>query len=425
VYRKRIYMVSLALGLLAVLVSGCLRPLLSYQGRLTDPSGNPVPEGTYDIAFRLYSPGVPNPILEWEEAQTVTVTNGLFNVVLGSVQPITPSIFADQLTLGVEVNGDGEMQPRMTLTGAPYAMSLVDGAVMAGTVMADTEYPGMLNVGNLGDGIGIGVQVAGIAGVGIDGADDATVDTHGMIIRGVEHGAAITATDGYGLLARSEDGSSDDWWGVNAEGYADGGGDGVFGWAFGTGDASTGVTARAAEGRAFYGFTSGSGQYAGYFDDPIYVNGGCTGCAVRYVARNTSGRSLQPGAAVVPAGVDAEIKSLQSPVIKVVPAVPGETVLGVVAGRTTMSIVEAGLDDLEPGAQFGPVGGAAAPGDYLVIVVQGPAQVKADPAARIQAGSPVYLGATGVNEQASGSPIGMALDAVDADGLVWVLFGFH
>jgi hypothetical protein len=46
-------MVSLALGLLAVLVSGCLKPLMSYQGRLTDSSGNPVPEGTYDIAFRL------------------------------------------------------------------------------------------------------------------------------------------------------------------------------------------------------------------------------------------------------------------------------------------------------------------------------------------------------------------------------------
>jgi hypothetical protein len=107
---------------------------------------------------------VPSPVLEWEEPQTVTVTNGLFNVVLGSVAPITPSIFADQLTLGVEVNGDGEMQPRMTLTGAPYAMSLIDGAVMAGTVMADAEYPGMLNVGNLGDGIGIGVRVSGLTG---------------------------------------------------------------------------------------------------------------------------------------------------------------------------------------------------------------------------------------------------------------------
>ena len=92
-----------------MLLVGCLKPRLSYQGRLTDSSGNPVPEGTYEINFRLYSPGVPNPVLKWEETQTVTVTNGLFNVILGSAEPITPSIFANELSLGVEVNGDGEM----------------------------------------------------------------------------------------------------------------------------------------------------------------------------------------------------------------------------------------------------------------------------------------------------------------------------
>jgi hypothetical protein len=425
VHRKRIFVVSITLALLAALSSGCLQPRMSYQGRLTDPSGNPVPEGTYDMAFRLYSPGLPSPIMEWEETQVVTVTNGLFNVVLGTVQPITPSIFANQLTLGVEVNGDGEMQPRMPLTGAPYAMSLVDGAVMAGVVTLDAEYPAMLNVGNLGDGLGIGVLAMGKGGVGIDGEDDATNDTHGLFVRGVEHGGAITATAGYGLRVRSEDGAPDDWWAVAGQGYADGGGDGGFFWGFGTGDASTGVTGRAEEGRAIYGFTEGSGQYAGYFDDPIYVNGGCTGCTFRYVARNTSEVSLQPGAAVVAAGVDAGIKGMQSPVMKVIAAAPGQTVLGVIAGRTRMSVVEPGFDDVEPGAQFGPVGGAAAPGDYLVIVVQGPAQVKADPAAGIQAGSPVYLGATGVTVQANGPAIGMALDAVDADGLVWVLVGLR
>lgn len=80
---------------------------------------------------------------------------------------------------------------------------------------------------------------------------------------------------------------------------------------------------------------------------------------------------------------------------------------------------------LRRGANFGPVGGAAAPGDYLVIVVQGPAQVQADLAAGIQAGSLVCLGSNGVTTAANGPAIGMVLDVVGPDGLVWVLVGFH
>ena len=423
--KKKICLLPVAFGLLAVLLVGCLKPRLSYQGRLTDSSGNPVPEGTYEISFRLYSPGVPNPVLKWEETQTVTVTNGLFNVILGSVEPITPSIFSNELMLGLEVEGDGEMQPLMPLTGAPYAMSLVDGAVMGGAVNSDAEYPGMFNVGNFGDGVGIGVLTMGKAGIGVDGQDDPTHDTHGLLVTGVEHGGIITSTDGYSLQANSMDGSANDWWGVLGQGYADGGGDGVFGWGYGTADSATGLTGRAQNGRALYAFTQGSGQYAGYFDDPIYVNGSCTGCTLSYVARNTSAVSLKPGDAVVPAGVEAGIAGMLSPVFKVSPAAPGQTVLGVAAGRTAMYMSEAGLDDVAEGAQFGPVGGTAEPGDYLVIVVQGPAQVRVDPAADIQPGTPVYLGANGATGLVGGPAIGMALEAVDSEGLVWVLVGFH
>ncbi|MEO0071135.1 MAG: hypothetical protein ABIK39_03500, partial [candidate division WOR-3 bacterium] len=57
--------------------------MLSYQGKLTDSLGNSVPDGDYQLTFRLYTQetgGIPF----WTEEQTVAVKNGLFSALLGS-----------------------------------------------------------------------------------------------------------------------------------------------------------------------------------------------------------------------------------------------------------------------------------------------------------------------------------------------------
>ncbi len=51
--------------------------MLSYQGKLTDTLGNPVPDGNYQLTFRLYTQetgGTPF----WTEAQTLTVKKATF-----------------------------------------------------------------------------------------------------------------------------------------------------------------------------------------------------------------------------------------------------------------------------------------------------------------------------------------------------------
>jgi hypothetical protein len=424
--KGRILVSILAMAVLAVLLGSCITdPMMSYQGKLTDPAGNPVADGNYNMHFRLWGTSILppfNPIVVWEETQSVAVTDGLFNVALGSVTPLTPSLFVQPLDLGIEVNGDGEMAPRQPLYGAPYAMTLIDGAVMGGTNIELTEdAPGMLNISNLGTGYGVALQSYGKAGVAVDGAD---VGNYGYMADNVDHGAIITNTGGTGVYVEASGGSANNWWAL-AGMHSHDGGDGVFGWATGTGDASTGATVRSDEGRGVYAWTNGAGQNAGYFDGPIWVNGGCTGCVFRYLGRNAGSGTLQSGDAVSVAGVETGLQGMQTPVFKVAPAQADQAVLGVVVGRTTMTMADGSLDDVKAGAQFGPVEGAAAPGDYLVIVVQGPAQVKAASGASIAAGSLVYLGNNGVTTAASGPAIGMALDQVDADGLVWVLVGFH
>jgi hypothetical protein len=119
----------------------------------------------------------------------------------------------------------------------------------------------------------------------------------------------------------------------------------------------------------------------------------------------------------------------QQPVMQVMPLQTGAQPLGVVLGRTEMTMVEPGADDARPGPHYGPTDGPAKPGDYLVIVVQGLTQVRVDPATEVQAGQMVAAGAGGVARafdasDTETSALGMALDEVDGDGMVWVLVGF-
>ncbi|MEP7027041.1 MAG: hypothetical protein ABI960_00460 [Candidatus Eisenbacteria bacterium] len=95
---------------------------MSYQGRLTDGVGIDVPDGAYALTFRLYD-AVTGGALLWTETQAnVTVTGGLFSIVLGSTTPLAVP-FDRQYWLGVAVAADPEMTPRSPLTSVPYAMA--------------------------------------------------------------------------------------------------------------------------------------------------------------------------------------------------------------------------------------------------------------------------------------------------------------
>ncbi|UCG42334.1 MAG: tail fiber domain-containing protein [candidate division WOR-3 bacterium] len=94
--------------------------MLSYQGKLTDTVGVPVPNGNYSIRFALYtqaSGGSPY----WQETQNVPTEDGLFAVLLGSVTPITYAPEAGNLYLGMKAGSDPEMTPRVRIVSAAYA----------------------------------------------------------------------------------------------------------------------------------------------------------------------------------------------------------------------------------------------------------------------------------------------------------------
>ena len=62
---------------------------ISYQGRLTDIGGIPF-SGDKSIQFTIYYFDEVGTDMTWSETHTVTVTDGLFNVLLGSTTPLPP-----------------------------------------------------------------------------------------------------------------------------------------------------------------------------------------------------------------------------------------------------------------------------------------------------------------------------------------------
>lgn len=105
--------------------------LISFQGKLADTSGNPVPDGSHSLTFSIYSvSGGGSPI--WSETQpSVPVADGIFSVLLGSVISLHDTVFAETSRwLGISVEGGTELVPRTQIVSVPFSerVNTVDGA---------------------------------------------------------------------------------------------------------------------------------------------------------------------------------------------------------------------------------------------------------------------------------------------------------
>ncbi len=106
--------------------------MMNYQGILKDSGGAPL-TGQYDLTFTIYRYDQATGYQSiWTETHNdVQITNGLFNVLLGSEgNPLRGDTFAGvgvngtwdgDLELGVKVNGGVELSPRTKLVAVPYA----------------------------------------------------------------------------------------------------------------------------------------------------------------------------------------------------------------------------------------------------------------------------------------------------------------
>ena len=197
----------LTLGIAVALLVSCgpssyLNSSMSYQGVLTDGSGNPLPDGSYEVAFRLYDDET-NGNMVFVVTNTVTTKNGIFSQVLWP--PIEE--MDDPLFMDLTVEGE-HLPSRVRLRGAPYAMSLVGGATVDGIINKGDPMSATLNILNNGTGIGLGVaqgSTSASADSAIvafnynDGDDVPTLKLTNMVV----NGRLIEAWNG--------DGTTDPW----------------------------------------------------------------------------------------------------------------------------------------------------------------------------------------------------------------------
>ena len=110
---------------------GQVPQLINYQGILTDGAGNPV-NGTQSIQFSIYEAATEGTVL-WTETQNVTVLEGIFSVLLGSVTLLPYDLFnGEERYLALKVESDPEMSPRKRLVSVGYSFRADDADHFSG-----------------------------------------------------------------------------------------------------------------------------------------------------------------------------------------------------------------------------------------------------------------------------------------------------
>jgi hypothetical protein len=114
-------MIVLSLALLSTATLADVPGLMNYQGTLVDGDGVAL-DTTVSMAFSIYADSTGGSA-KWTETQpAVTVSSGIFNVLLGSMNTIEDTVFNDpERWLGIQVGGDPELQPRQRIASAGYS----------------------------------------------------------------------------------------------------------------------------------------------------------------------------------------------------------------------------------------------------------------------------------------------------------------
>jgi len=134
---------------------------MNYQGKLTDTEGNPL-TGPYNMTFYLFTSASGGPAIWSENHTSVAVTDGIYNVILGSINPLATGLFNDNDLVYLEVEIEGEsLAPRQQLTSAPYALKArVSDAVVSGGITTVMIKDGAVDSQKLDDDAVTGTKIA-------------------------------------------------------------------------------------------------------------------------------------------------------------------------------------------------------------------------------------------------------------------------
>ncbi len=140
---------------------------IPIQGRLTYTDGNPLPDGSYYVTFSLYDALTGGSVV-CDQSTYVSMENGLFYDEITNCSSL--DIDGRQLYLAIDVEGDGEMDPRQPIYPVPYAMSLRPGAIISSASLGSNAALHIENWGPEGRGLRSYAMDTSSANYGIVGA---------------------------------------------------------------------------------------------------------------------------------------------------------------------------------------------------------------------------------------------------------------
>lgn len=141
----------MSLMLMTACVDG-LSPNVGMQGQLTNPDGEIVADGDYEMTVRVWTAQTGGTNV-FTQTETIAVTDGLFNV---NINEFPPHLFsgevANQPYMEIEIDGE-TLEPRRIIPGAAYAHGLVSGSGVVGSRpdidnVTDDGYPAVFTAVN-------------------------------------------------------------------------------------------------------------------------------------------------------------------------------------------------------------------------------------------------------------------------------------
>jgi len=114
--KKNNLLIIIVLFLLISNFISAIPQTISIQGKLTNSSNNAL-SGTYNMIFKIYNVSTGGSALYSTSQSLNTDSNGIYNAILNDIN----LTFTEQYFLGIQVESDAEMSPRINLTSSPYA----------------------------------------------------------------------------------------------------------------------------------------------------------------------------------------------------------------------------------------------------------------------------------------------------------------
>lgn len=182
---------------------------INYQGFLTDALSQPL-NATPSIVFSLYDVASGGTAL-YTETQIVTVTNGIFDVAIGSVTPLNLP-FDIPYFLGVKVAGDSEMTPRRAVLASPYALQAAEALTLAAAAtVGGGQITGAISGGQITGAISTATlppaNLSGTVTVAKGGTGQSSLASNAVLI-GQGTSAVATAAGVTGQVLASQTGSA-------------------------------------------------------------------------------------------------------------------------------------------------------------------------------------------------------------------------